>query len=91
MPLTSEEVLKALVEATTEAKATIRGLHEARAATRDVVKAQHKAIRDAIEEFVSKAVSEMEGEARKRMREAADEMILTVERDFRAALRLDPR
>lgn len=89
MPLQSEEVLRQLVEATREAKATIVELHSARAAALDVIKAQKRAVVDAITAAVEEHVGALRDEAKTKMVAGADEIILALERDWRAALHLD--
>lgn len=89
MPLQSEEVLARLVEATGEAKSTIRELHEARAAAIDVIKRHRKEIADAVVAEVDRAVAELSGDARAALVAGVEQTIQAITTDWRAALGLD--
>lgn len=89
MPLTSEAVLKQLVEATAEAKLTVSNLHAARATAMDVIKSQKAAIADSIAKEVQRVVEDLSEDARDRMRWAVDQVIEKMAEDLRAALKLD--
>ena len=88
MPRSSEEVLQDLVNATLEAKNTIRELHEARSAAMDVIKKQRGQIVEAIAAEVKAQVSEVINEAHELVLSSAGEMIDRIEKDWREKLGL---
>lgn len=90
MPVTAEETLAKLVEAADEAKATIRELHEARAAALDVVKSQRAQVHAAIEQLVKEAVGTLGREAEERMKASVERVIRELAADWREKLGLDP-
>lgn len=88
MPLTSEDVLNKLVEATAEAKETTKKLHEARAAAMDVIKNQRKHVEATLTDAVNVAVERITNEMRALMRLKAEGVIDEFARDLRAKMAL---
>lgn len=83
MPVTTAEQLEQLVAATNEAKATIRELHEARSAARDVLKDQRKVIVDSIE----RAVAEVHDSIRQQAHDTILDLACAAVDDLAAKLR----
>lgn len=89
MVLETDQVLKKLIDATEEAKATTRDLHAARATALDVLKKQRKEIAEGIKTAVDEAVAELGAEARERLVTSVEGVIAGIERDWRQALGLE--
>lgn len=89
MPKMVEEQIADLNKAMSEAKDTIRELHEARSAALDVLKDNRRRITEAIESEVQKQAEALSDEARHQMRKRIGEVIDGIERDWRSALKLD--
>lgn len=78
MPIEPEKILKQLVAATEEAKATIRELHEARATALDVDKKQRERITQLIVEEVTKQVGALADEAREELHAGVSKIVADV-------------
>jgi hypothetical protein len=88
MPVAPEETIRKLTEAITEAKATIRELHEARAAALDVMKQHRKVIHDEIQQGIAGVMGDLRDETVKHMQSAAKTIIARIEQDWREKLGL---
>lgn len=86
MPLTAEDVLKKLTEATEEARATIKELHQERAAALDVIKQNKKRIATAIEMEVKSAIGEISEKASAELHERLESAVGSLFKDVRARL-----
>jgi hypothetical protein len=80
---TPEDVLKRLVEATHEAKATVRELHEARKTLLETEKAQRRRVDDMIANLVGQAVKVLGDEIRNDMLQSGRKVIDGIAADWR--------
>lgn len=88
-PTTPEDVLKRLVAATDEAKATIRELHEIRQDLIEIRKRGEQRIIDGINQAITTSVNMLRDEAREEMREAVSAVIGRLGSAWREKLGLD--
>lgn len=89
-PKSALDRLDELVAATREAQATIRELHAAQQAARDVLKRERTTIAKAIAEEVERQIGALSDETRAAMLTAVDDVITRMATDFRTRLGLDP-
>lgn len=90
MPVTTEEMLKKLTDAIEEAHASIRVLHEARAAANDVIKSNQKKIADLLIQEVEAHVKMLYKDSQLSMTMAVEQVIKRLETDWRKKLGLEP-
>lgn len=86
MPRPPEDVLKDLVAATDEAKATIRELHSARATALDVDKKHRERITQLIVEEVTKQVEQLAVDAHEELRAGVAKIIGDLTSDLQRKL-----
>lgn len=86
MPIEPEKILKQLVDATVEAKQTIRELHEARATALDVDKKHRERITQLIVEEVTKQVGALADEAREELHAGVSKIIGDLAGDLKRRL-----
>lgn len=88
MPVQPDEVLKALIEATAEAKQATRELHEAQKTAKTVVKEQKERIAMAIKQEVSEQIEAVGDDVRSDMKAFIDMTVEEIRTDWRIKLGL---
>ena len=88
MPITPEETLQKILDATQEARVTVQELHEQRAALLDVLKSQRQRIDRDIQDEVERTVEVLRQEATRAMKAGVEWVINELRDDWRQKLGL---